>query len=144
MYPVILGVSNSIFLYTIPFFIVLSLGAYILRPQSYSKGLAVIDADGVHFWTVSELQQIETTLKKIRRNRRPVGWYCQRRGMFIPTINLAWQQMAVRCTPIAFEVFLIDTVWRSKGDQYARHRLLKSPYRQQIERIQTEQPCITY
>lgn len=110
-------------------------GAYWLRPLPDGYGLAEIPEDYVDSWTVMELRQKESSLKKISKSKRPIGWSCKN-GEFIPSIPIEWQNAAaIAATDLALEVFLINEVWNSKGKQYRAFRLKESPYKDEIEQF---------
>lgn len=76
---------------------------------------------------VNELQITESSLLKIRKNKKPVPW---KRFTGIP---LAWQLQAMsRQDGLALELFFIETVWASRGSNYARYRLEKSSLKKEL------------
>jgi hypothetical protein len=85
-------------------------------------------------YKVAELQKLESDLIKIRRNQRFKGVVVPKIGL-VGDISIELQIMAVRAAnDLAFEVFLLDYVWKAKGgDNYRRFRLEESPYKNQIE-----------
>lgn len=78
---------------------------------------------GCQDYVVAELTRIESDLIQIRRKKKlnKVDAY--------NGVPVKWQIQAIIRQDLAFELFLIETVWNSKGEPYARYRLSESPYR---------------
>lgn len=101
---------------------------YLLPVPKYS-----FDLDHIRFDRhLLELEHCEMLLRSVRRDKRRIKWQ---------GLNAEWQAVAAcyDLTDFEFEWFLIFDVWASRGEQFTRYRLNKSPYRREIEQVNKRQ-----
>lgn len=96
-----------------------------LRDLPEWHGLAYPDNIEAH--VVNELQRIESDLIHIRRQEQLMEW---KRFNGIP---LSWQVKSIALKELAFELFLINEVWATKGKEYAKYRFNESPHKAELK-----------
>jgi len=113
---------------------------FLTRDLPIEYGMAIIDSTTIDPLVVAAIQMQESSLNKVRRSRKYVGWHDRQRNIFTPSIKLSWQREAISRTDLAYELFLINEVWKSYGDQYRRRRYELSPMKGQFQKLPILRP----